>query len=151
MDRDELIRALADRVMAQAAANNRLAAANEKMAEAFLSTRRELSELRATLELRDLDSRNELIKIGQALAVLVDNIKDVEGDVRRHAEDTGSHHAMASTTPAPLVPEIDRDKIVGRATLWVWGRVMPVAVKVGAPAGVGAALYHLIRWLVAKE
>jgi ABC-type transporter Mla subunit MlaD len=116
MERDELIRLLADRVLL-------LADRVEKNTEALLSVKRSLTELAGDLDDRERDWRHELVKVSSALAVLSKDVDDVEKATRE------------ATNKVALVPaEVDEKKKLPRALRYV-----------GAAIGAGGAAYMAVR------
>lgn len=106
----ELSTAMADRLLI-------LADKVEKNTEVKLSLRRLLTELSQDLDARERDWRHELVKVGQALAVISKDVDDVDKGVR----EASIRFATQKATPA----EIDTDKLLGKGirflfTHWKW-------------------------------
>lgn len=127
---------LADATIGQTHAINREAAALERLVPQFEGLRHDISDIKDKLELDGAKLDLQIGRVGTDLALLLDNVKRAQGDVRDLQRDVTNSHLRLPAVPvdnrSAAEKMIDRFESMSTATkLWVLALVMVIVVGFG--------------------
>lgn len=129
----EVLRRVADSSLQQSAAINRQAIATERLIPQFEGLRHDISDIKDKLELDGAKLDLQIGKVGTDLAVLLDNIKRAQTDVRELQRDvTGAHLLPPRDERGTAERLLDKFRDWPAATkLWLFALVLVIIAGLG--------------------
>lgn len=127
---------LADATVGQTHAVNRTASALERLVPQFEGLRHDIADIKDKLELDAAKLDLQIGRVGTDLALLLDNVRRAQGDVRELQRDVTNSHLRLPTVPVDNRSAAERmiaqfEKLSTSTKLWILALVLVIVVGFG--------------------